>query len=58
MKAEKLRDDPYPRGFKKLAGQDRCQIRRGDYRILYTVDDVRVLVEVFKVGHRSNVYCS
>jgi mRNA interferase RelE/StbE len=55
-KAEKLRDDPYPRGSIKLAGRDRYRIRQGDYRILYAVDDTRVLVEIVKIGHRSDVY--
>jgi mRNA interferase RelE/StbE len=55
-KAEKLRDDPCPRGSIKLAGRDRYRIRQGDYRILYAVDDTRVLVEIVKIGHRSDVY--
>ncbi len=55
-RTEKLRSDPYPPGFVKLAGQDRYRIRQGNYRILYTVDDAIVLVEVVKIGHRSDVY--
>ena len=55
-KAEKLRTDPYPPGFKKLAGQDRYRLRQGDYRILYTVNDAQVLVEVVKIGHRRDAY--
>lgn len=55
-RTEKLRSDPYPPGFVKLAGQDRYRIRQGNYRILYTVDDAFVLVEVVKICHRSDVY--
>ena len=55
-RSERLRSDPYPAGFVKLAGQDRYRIRQGNYRILYTVDDAIVLVEVVKIGHRSDVY--
>lgn len=55
-KTEALRENPYPAGSEKLSGQDRYRLRQGDYRILYTVDDLRVLVEVVKVGHRREVY--
>lgn len=55
-KVETLRDDPYQVGSERLVGQDRYRIRQGNYRILYTVDDGRVLVEVVKIGHRKDVY--
>jgi mRNA interferase RelE/StbE len=31
-------------------------VRQGDYRILYTVLDSEVIVEIVKVGHRREVY--
>ena len=31
-------------------------VRQGNYRILYTVADAELTVEVVKVGHRRNVY--
>lgn len=30
--------------------------RRGPYRILYSIDDGRIVVEVLRVDHRSDVY--
>lgn len=30
--------------------------RRGTYRILYTIDDERRVVEVTAIGHRSDAY--
>jgi len=30
--------------------------RQGDYRVLYTVDDVERRVVVFRIGHRREVY--
>lgn len=55
-KAQALRDNPRPPGSQKLAGDERYRIRQGDYRILYTVMDALVLVEVVKIGHRKSVY--
>lgn len=42
---------------KKLQGiEDGWRWRVGTYRILGKVDDGRIVVEVFKVGHRREVY--
>ncbi len=53
---EALRNDPRPPGCEKLSGQERYRVRQGDYRILYTVSDAQVVVEVVKVGNRREVY--
>lgn len=53
---ERLRDDPRPPGSEKLSAQERYRLRQGDYRILYTVADAELIVEVVKVGHRRDVY--
>lgn len=53
---ESLRDDPRPHGCEKLSAQERYRLRQGDYRIIYSVDDDAVIVEVVKVGHRRDVY--
>ena len=53
---ETLRDDPRPSGSEKLSTQERYRVRQGDYRILYTVADAELIVEVVKVGHRRDVY--
>ncbi len=45
-----------PPGCEKLSGQERYRIRRGDYRILYEVDDSQQAVIVVKIGHRREVY--
>ena len=49
---------PRPVGSQKLSGEDesRYRIRQGPYRILYSVDDARRVVEVVKIGHRREVY--
>jgi mRNA interferase RelE/StbE len=52
-----LASNPRPAGCKKLHGGDReWRIRVGDYRIVYTIDDKRLLVEVTRIRHRSEVY--
>jgi mRNA interferase RelE/StbE len=53
---EALRNDPRPPGCEKLSGQERYRVRQGDDRILYTISDAQVVVEVVKVGNRREVY--
>ena len=53
---EALCDGPRPAGCEKLASQQLYRIRQGTYRIIYSIDDVRIIVEVLKVGHRREVY--
>jgi len=54
---ESLRDDPRAPGCEKLAGNDQLyRVRQGVYRIVYTIHDARVMVEVVRVGHRGDVH--
>ena len=54
---EALASDPRPRGCKKLKGGDNAwRIRIGDYRAVYTIDDKRLLVDITRIRHRSEVY--
>lgn len=53
---ESLRDDPRPPGSEKLSAQERYRVRQGNHRILYTIADAELVVEVVKVGHRRDVY--
>jgi len=39
-----------------LSGRDRYRIRQGAYRIVYAIEDERLIVYVVKVGHRRDVY--
>ncbi|CDH47291.1 type II toxin-antitoxin system RelE family toxin [Candidatus Contendibacter odensensis] len=52
---ETLRENPRPPGSEKLSGQERYRVRQGNYRILYTVADAKVVVEIVKIGHRREV---
>ncbi len=40
----------------KICAEYQRRIRRGVYRIAYSVDDADVVIEVIKVGHRREVY--
>jgi mRNA interferase RelE/StbE len=52
-----LTANPRRPGAEKLSGShDRYRIRLGDYRIVYSIDDSRHLVDVVKIGHRREIY--
>jgi mRNA interferase RelE/StbE len=48
--------DPRPLGCKKLKGRDAYRIRIGDYRVIYEINDGRLIVTVVTIGHRREVY--
>lgn len=49
--------DPRPTGCTKLeGGEDLWRIRVGDYRVIYSIDDSRRIVDVSAVRHRSDAY--
>jgi len=53
-----LSNQPRPSGCKKLKGQSGYlwRIRIGDYRVIYSIDDVIKIIDVQKVGHRKDIY--
>ncbi len=42
----------------RLKGSDRCRLRVGDYRIIYTVDVDQNTIHLLGVGHRRDIYRS
>ncbi|MCB1227916.1 MAG: type II toxin-antitoxin system RelE/ParE family toxin [Verrucomicrobiales bacterium] len=56
QKIAELADDPRPPGCKKLSGQERYRLRQGDYRILYEIQDDRLIITIVRVRHRRDVY--
>ena len=55
-KIASLSSDPRPLGCEKLSGRDQYRLRQGNYRILYEIQDLNLVVVVVKVGHRRDVY--
>jgi mRNA interferase RelE/StbE len=53
---ESLSKDPRPSGCRKLSGQERYRLRQGQYRIIYSIQDVEISVWIVEVGHRKDVY--
>jgi mRNA interferase RelE/StbE len=51
-----LADNPKPNGFKKLQNKDGYRIRVGDYRILYTIDNITETIFIYAIGHRRDIY--
>lgn len=54
----KLKDNPRPEGAVPLKGSDKglFRIRQGDYRIVYSIQDHKLLVLIVRVVHRREVY--
>ena len=52
-----LSQNPRPPGVKALQGsKGLLRLRVGKYRIIYKVEDERLMVIVIQVGHRREVY--
>lgn len=51
-----LADDPRPPQSKKLSGQEKYRLRQGNYRVLYSIEDEKLIIQVVKVGNRRDVY--
>ncbi|CAA9369811.1 mRNA interferase RelE [uncultured Leptolyngbya sp.] len=50
--------DPRPPGAIAMQGSSKglLRFRAGDYRIIYQVEDKRLMIVVVKVGHRRDIY--
>lgn len=54
---KKLAEEPRPAGVKKLQGEDDLwRIRIGDYRVVYSIEDVIRIVDIVQVAHRKDIY--
>jgi mRNA interferase RelE/StbE len=51
-----LADDPRPPASRPLTGRPAWRVRVGDYRVIYTIEDDRLIVVVITVGHRRDAY--
>jgi mRNA interferase RelE/StbE len=52
-----LASEPRPPAATRLVGgAGEWRVRTGDYRIVYEIEDERLLVLVLSVGHRRDIY--
>lgn len=56
QRIQALAEDPRPAGCEKLSTQERYRIRQGSYRIVYEIEDHRLVVMIVRIGHRRDVY--
>ncbi|MDF1883580.1 type II toxin-antitoxin system RelE/ParE family toxin [Sulfurimonas sp. SAG-AH-194-C21] len=56
---ENLASDPHPSNHKKLLGTEHnFRIRVGNYRVVYFIEDDKLMIEIVRVRHRKNAYTS
>lgn len=55
-----LADNPFPHGSLKLEGikEKLYRIRKGNYRIIYSVEHAVITITILKIAHRKDVYRS
>jgi mRNA interferase RelE/StbE len=54
---EALAQEPRPSGSRKLQGeQNLWRIRIGDYRVIFSVDDRKRIVDIVRIRHRREAY--
>lgn len=54
---ENLSVNPFPPGVKKLTGSEKTyRIRVGNYRIIYEIEQQRLIIQIIRVRHRKGVY--
>jgi mRNA interferase RelE/StbE len=51
-----LEENSRPDVYIKLKGRNGFRIRSGDYRIIYEIKDLELLVDIITLGHRKNIY--
>jgi mRNA interferase RelE/StbE len=57
-KIEQLAIDPRPIGAMKLKGSKKAlwRIRSGNFRVIYSIEDVIRIVEILAIGDRKDIY--
>jgi len=54
---ENLALNPHPANHKKLLGTEHnFRIRIGNYRVVYFLEDDKLLIEIIRVRHRKDAY--
>ncbi len=53
---ENLKINPITTNSKKLKNSDYWRIRVGDYRIIYYIENDKLIILIIKIGHRREIY--
>ena len=53
---QELAQNPRPPGCKKMKGRQGYRIRVSDYRVVYEIEDDKLLVLIIDIGHRREIY--
>ena len=54
-KLDEIVDNPFD-FVERLVGQNLYKLRVGDYRVLLTLEQNKMLILIVKVGHRKKIY--
>jgi mRNA interferase RelE/StbE len=55
--AESLIENPFPKNYKKSLGtKDTYRVRSGDYRIIYSINNGELIIQIIRIRHRREVY--
>ncbi len=55
-RVDRMADDPRANAAKLVGSDDLWRARVGDFRILYRIDDERLVILVIRIAHRREVY--
>ena len=56
-KIQERASNPDPPGIQKIVGGDgELRLRVGNYRVIYAVEEGRLIILVLTIGHRREVY--
>ena len=54
---EKLSLEPYPTNHKKILGTEHIfRIKIGSYRVIYSIENQQLIIEIIRVRHRKEAY--
>ena len=54
---EKLSLEPYPTNHKKILGTEHIfRIKIGNYRVIYSIENQQLIIEIIRVRHRKEAY--
>ena len=55
-KVTMLADNPLSLNVKHLVGLPYYRLRVGDYRIIFDIQKMKIIILILKIGHRKDIY--